>query len=72
MAIDAGCTHVIIGHSERRQFFGETDETVNKKVHAALEVRLLEALESLAGEGIRLKINQDGFPIKTVGNDGVE
>ncbi|HEY8392228.1 MAG TPA: triose-phosphate isomerase [Capillibacterium sp.] len=31
-----GCTYVIIGHSERRQYFGETDETVNKKVKAAL------------------------------------
>ena len=31
----AGCTHVIIGHSERRQYFGETDETVAKKVAAA-------------------------------------
>ena len=32
----AGCSHVIIGHSERRQFFGETDETVNRKAKAAL------------------------------------
>jgi len=31
-----GCTHVIIGHSEQRQFFGETDETVNKRTKAAL------------------------------------
>jgi triosephosphate isomerase len=32
----AGCSHVIIGHSERRQYFGETDDTVNRKLHAAL------------------------------------
>lgn len=31
-----GCTYVIIGHSERRQYFGETDDTVNKKVKSAL------------------------------------
>src|SRR5437868_6618173 len=29
MLLDVGCTHVIIGHSERRQYFGETDDTVN-------------------------------------------
>ncbi len=36
MLKDAGCKFVIIGHSERRQFFGETNETVNKKIPAAL------------------------------------
>ncbi|MBI4833142.1 MAG: triose-phosphate isomerase [Candidatus Lindowbacteria bacterium] len=40
MLKDAGCTHVIIGHSERRQLFGETDETVDRKVHAALAAGL--------------------------------
>jgi len=35
MLRDIGCTHVIIGHSERRQFFGETDDTVAKKVASA-------------------------------------
>jgi len=37
---DAGCSHVIIGHSERRQYFGETDETVNRKARAALAAGL--------------------------------
>ena len=36
MIKDAGCQYVIIGHSERRQFFGETNETVNKKIKAVL------------------------------------
>jgi triosephosphate isomerase len=36
MLRDAGCSHVLIGHSERRQYFGETDGTVNRKVRAAL------------------------------------
>jgi triosephosphate isomerase len=36
MLREAGCTHVIIGHSERRQLFGETNETVNRRLHAAL------------------------------------
>jgi triosephosphate isomerase len=37
MLVEIGCTHVIIGHSERRQYFGETDDTVNLKLKAALE-----------------------------------
>ncbi len=36
MLKDVGCSHVIIGHSERRQFYGETDGSVNRKVLAAL------------------------------------
>jgi triosephosphate isomerase (TIM) len=37
---DAGCSHVIIGHSERRQYFGETDLTVNKKTKAVIAAGL--------------------------------
>jgi len=40
MLKDVGCSHVIIGHSERRQFYGETDESVNKKTKAALSAGL--------------------------------
>jgi len=40
MLLAIGCTHVIIGHSERRQFFGETDDTVNHKLKAALAAGL--------------------------------
>lgn len=36
MLRDVGCRYVILGHSERRQYFGETDELVNKKIKAAL------------------------------------
>ncbi len=36
MLSDVGCTYTIVGHSERRQYFGETDETVNRKIKAAL------------------------------------
>lgn len=41
MLTEIGVTHVIIGHSERRQYFGETDESVNKKVKVALEYSLI-------------------------------
>lgn len=41
MLRDVGCTHVIIGHSERRQFFGEIDDTVAKKVASAQSAGLV-------------------------------
>jgi len=40
MLVDAGCSHVIIGHSERRQLFKESDHFVNAKCHAALKAGL--------------------------------
>lgn len=62
------CQYVIIGHSERRAYFGETDETVNKKVHAALSYDLTpivcvgeteEEYESgRTGEVVRRQISQ--------------
>lgn len=55
MLRDVCCEYVIIGHSERRQYFAETDETVNKKVKAALAGKLVpimcvgESLEEREG-----------------------
>ena len=40
MLTDCGCNYCIIGHSERRQYFGETDESVNRKIRAALHFGL--------------------------------
>jgi triosephosphate isomerase (TIM) len=40
MLLCLGVTHVIVGHSERRQYFGETDDTVNLRLKAALEAGL--------------------------------
>jgi triosephosphate isomerase len=40
MLKDAGCAYVLVGHSERRQLFGETDESVNRKTRAALRAGL--------------------------------
>ena len=38
---DVGCSYVIVGHSERREYFGETDETVNRKIRAAQAQELI-------------------------------
>ena len=38
---DIGCTFVLVGHSERRRYFGETDDTVNRKIQSALTAELI-------------------------------
>jgi len=40
MLVDVGCRYTLVGHSERRQLFGETNQNVNKKIKAALSVNL--------------------------------
>ena len=40
MLVDAGCRYVIVGHSERRQYFHEDDQVVNKKINAVLKAGL--------------------------------
>ena len=42
--MDAGCTHALIGHSERRKIFLETDEVVNKKMKAAIKAGIVPVL----------------------------
>ena len=70
MLKEMGIEYVIIGHSERRQYFGETDETVNKRIAAALKYDLkpivcigetLEEREGNKTEAVLAKQIKDGF-----------
>ncbi len=61
MLLSAGCTYVIIGHSERRQNFGETDETVNKKIKAAIENGLIPVM--CVGESEKERESNETFSV---------
>ena len=56
MLSELGVKYVIIGHSERRQYFGETDTDVNRKLHAALE----EGLRPIVCLGEKLEVRETG------------
>ncbi len=64
MLKELGCQYVIVGHSERRQLFGETDETVNKRVKAALG----QGMNPIFCMGETLKEREDGRTFTVVGN----
>jgi len=61
MLLSAGCSYVIIGHSERRQYFGETDETVNKKINAAVNADLIPVF--CIGETERQRESKETFSV---------
>jgi triosephosphate isomerase len=73
MLKDAGCDYVILGHSERRQSFGETDQLINKKILAACDLGLDVIIcigESIAernnGESKKVIENQLSIALKRV------
>ncbi|MCX7927478.1 MAG: triose-phosphate isomerase [Candidatus Omnitrophica bacterium] len=61
MLKDVGCKYVIIGHSERRQYFGETNQTVNKKVKAALQNGLIPIM--CVGETLKERQEEKTFEV---------
>ena len=61
MLKEAGATHVIVGHSERRQLFGETDDSVNAKVRAALAAQLIPIM--CVGETLAERESKQTFAV---------
>ncbi len=62
MLADAGCRFVTVGHSERRQYFGETDETVNRRTFAALRA----GLRPIVCVGETLEQRESGSTMKVI------
>jgi triosephosphate isomerase len=63
MLKEIGCTMVIIGHSERRQLFGETDDSVNRKIKASLSAGLLPIV--CVGESLQERESDKTFNVLT-------
>lgn len=61
MLVSTGCRYVIIGHSERRQFFGDTDEAVNKKINAAIQADLIPVF--CVGESAEERESNETFSV---------
>jgi triosephosphate isomerase len=61
MLVSAGCKYVIIGHSERRQYFDETDETVNKRIKAAFDNDLIPVM--CVGESEKERESKNTFSV---------
>lgn len=61
MIKDLGCEYVIIGHSERRQYFGETDATVNKRTFSALKAGLKPII--CVGETLQERESEKTFSV---------
>lgn len=59
MLTDTGCRFVVVGHSERRQYFGETDQTVNKKIQAVFSHNLIPVV--CIGETLEERENNKTF-----------
>ncbi|MBU1136860.1 triose-phosphate isomerase [Patescibacteria group bacterium] len=65
MLKDLGCQYVVVGHSERRKYFGESDEIINRKLKAVLKNRMKPVF--CVGEEIRDSFNEDGQQINEMG-----
>ena len=61
MLIDCGCRYVIIGHSERRHLFGETDEGINKKIRCAIKFGLSPLF--CVGESLQQREDEETFRV---------